>query len=95
MPLFTRFAQDLVEAAQWWPGRRIAGVGGEAAGQPGTSGLLPSPPHAYLSTPRGRLTVFAGDWVVTEAGGEQHICPDDVFRQRYAPAEPALPRPLI
>ena len=86
MALFIRSGLDMVEATQWLPGREVAGVAGEAAGQPGGGGLLPSPPHAYLATPRGRLTVFAGDWVVTEPTGEQHLYPDALFQERYTPA---------
>lgn len=78
---------------QWFPGRRLAGLGAETAARPAHPGLLPSPPHAHLLTPRGRLTVFAGDWVVTEATGHRHVCPDEPFRRRYAPVAAKGPAP--
>ena len=85
MPFFTRQPTGQVEAIQWFPGRRIAAITLENPGHPGGGDLLPSPPYAYLTTRRGRLTVFAGDWVVTEPTGEQHVCPNQLFRQTYAP----------
>ena len=78
-----------VFAAQWYPGREVAGVDHEWPGHPGGNGLLPSPPHAYLVTPQGRFTLFAGDWVITEPEGRMHVCHDFLFRQCYAPVENA------
>lgn len=92
MSTFTRLPADTVEALQWFPGRPIAGVSDEWPGQPGGGGLLPSPPHAYFSTRRGRLTVFAGDWIITESTGEMHLCDDSLFRIRYAAVVPARRR---
>jgi hypothetical protein len=80
-----------VSAAQWFPGQEVAGVTDEAPGHPGGDGLLPSPPHAYLVTPKGRFTLFAGDWVITEPEGRMHTCHDHLFRQSYIPAEQVEP----
>jgi len=77
----------LVHAIQWFPGRYLPGLGAERPGHPGGPGLLPTPPHAYLATPRGRLTVLPGDWVVTEPRRPPHVCPDHLFRQRYFSSE--------
>ena len=86
-----------VSAAQWFPGQELAGVADEATGHPGGGGLLPAPAHAYLHTPKGRFTVFAGDWVITEPGGEMHTCPDFLFQQTYLPVEevPADNAPVL
>ncbi|MBO2007919.1 hypothetical protein [Hymenobacter negativus] len=76
-----------VAAAQWFPGQHLTGVADESPSHPGGDGLLPSPPHAYLITPQGRFTLFAGDWVITEPEGRMHVCHDHLFRQNYLPAE--------
>lgn len=89
MPLFTRLPTDtnLIEAHQWFPGQQVAGVADEAPGFAGNGSLLPVPPHAYLISRRGRLTVFAGDWVVTEPTGDPHICQDRLFQMSYTLVE--------
>ena len=86
MPFFIRSTPGArpVEAAQWFPGQPLAGVGGESAGHLGGGGLLPVPPHAFLHTRKGPLTVFAGDWVITEADGSLHVCQSALFAQSYA-----------
>ena len=85
MPRFVRQAASPIEAFQWFPGQRIAGLADEVPGQLGGGALLPIPPHAFLTTRRGRFTVFGGDWVITEPTGEQHVCPDHLFQQNYLP----------
>ncbi|WP_460546885.1 hypothetical protein [Hymenobacter daeguensis] len=89
MPFFIhqRSNASPVVAAQWFPGQQMAGVTDESPGHPGSGGLLPSPPHAYLITPKGRFTLFAGDWVITEPEGRVHVCQDHLFRQSYAAVE--------
>ena len=87
MPFFIRpqpGAQP-VEATQWFPGQEQVGVSSESVGHPGGGGLLPAPPHAYVHTPQGTLTVFAGDWVITEPNGRRHVCQPRLFEQTYAP----------
>jgi hypothetical protein len=91
MPLFVRQPADPVEAVQWFPGLPVAGISDELPGHPGSPDLLPSPPHAYLVTPKGRFTVFASDWIITEPTGTQHVCHDSLFRQSYQPVEENLP----
>ena len=92
MPHFIHQSAELtvVEATQWLPGRAVAGVAGEAPGHPGGGGLLPVPPHAYLVTPRGRFTVFAHDWIVTEPTGRQQACSPEQFARLYAPLVEAV-----
>lgn len=77
----------VVEAVQWFPGAAVAGVADESFGHAGGASLLAVPPHAFLTNGRQRLTVFAGDWVITEGSGRQHICQDDLFTQNYALAD--------
>ncbi len=94
MPFFLKqnADQDIIEAIQWFPGQYIVGVGHEALEQPGGGGLLPSPAHARLTTAKGWLTVFVGDWIITEVTGEQHVCQDGLFQMGYLPAEKEFAR---
>ncbi|WP_216689229.1 hypothetical protein [Hymenobacter siberiensis] len=89
MPFFTRLPTDtnLIEARQWFPGLQVAGVADEVPAFAGNDSLLPMSPHAYLTSRKGRITVFAGDWVITEPTGDQHICQDRLFRMSYTLAE--------
>ncbi len=89
MPTFVRQRSHdtRVVAVQWFPGQQLPGIADEAASHPGSSSLLPMPPHAFMHTPKGRLTVFAGDWVITEPDGTRHTCYDQLFRQTYVQVE--------
>jgi hypothetical protein len=93
MPYFIRQAANavLVEATQWFPGQDLPGVSSESAGHPGGGGLLPVPPHAYLHTNKGTLTVFGGDWVITEPDGRMHVFSNSLFQQTYSVFEQERP----
>jgi len=84
MPYSTPNLPELVEAVQWLPGRRMASIVCERAAYAGGGALLPAPAHAVLATQWGRLTVFAGDWIITEATGKKHVFADRYFQRRYA-----------
>lgn len=89
MPYFIRHTPGArpIEATQWFPGQELPGVSSESAGHPGGRGLLPVPPHAYVHTRKGTLTVFASDWIITEPNGELHVCQHRLFEQNYALVE--------
>lgn len=86
-PRLFRPLSETVRAEQWQPGRRPAGIVLERPSSAGNAALLPLPAHALLSTLPGRVTVFAGDWVVTEPSGRRHVVPNQSFAQRYAALE--------
>ena len=88
MPFFVRHSLGVkpVEATQWFPGQELLGVSSESAGHPGGGGLLPLPPHAFVHTRKDTLTVFAGDWIITEPDGTLHVCQHRLFEQSYVPA---------
>ena len=88
MPSFVRHSLGAkpVEATQWFPGQELLGVSSESAGHPGGGGLLPLPPHAFVHTRKDTLTVFAGDWIITEPDGTLHVCQHRLFEQSYVPA---------
>lgn len=75
---------ELVEAVQWLPGRRVASILYEKGAYAGGGGLLPVPAHAVLATHEGKLTVFAGDWIITKATGKKYVFADRYFQQHYA-----------
>lgn len=93
MPFFVRQRSNgtPIFAAQWFPGQEVAGVAQEWPGHPGGNGLLPGPPHAYLVTSKGRFTLFAGDWVITESDGAMHVCHNLLFQQSYVEIDEVLP----
>ena len=69
----------IVEARQWLPGVREAGVtipGGRIE-------------RAYVATPAGRLRVAPGDWVFVTPSGEHLVCKPDTFAALFAPVEEA------
>ncbi len=37
--------------------------------------------------PEAGYTVFPGDWIITDAGGERHYCKADIFEATYEPVE--------
>ena len=86
MPYFIRntLGARPIEATQWFPGQELPGVSSESAGHPGGGGLLPVPPHAYVHTRKGTLTVFASDWIITEPNSELHVCQHRLFEPNYA-----------
>lgn len=43
---------------------------------------------AYFYTPaEGKVSVMAGDWIITDASGKRSICKPDVFETAYEPVE--------
>ena len=84
MPKF-RKRPVIVEAEQWWPGKRVEGVQ-EVVYDPG-NGSTESVGYGYISTLEGPLKVSPGDWIITGVKGEKYPCKDEIFRQTYEPVE--------
>lgn len=70
----------VVEAEQWFPGRRVAGVRENIAG-------------SFVVTAHGQRAYLApGDWVITEPDGRGHYpCKPDIFAATYEPADEGQP----
>ena len=65
----------VVEAEQWFKhGDHPAVI---AAPAPDSTG--------YIETPEGRLSVEAGDWIITGIAGENYPCKPHIFEQLYKP----------
>lgn len=84
----------VIEAEQWRPGKRIAGV--IMAGDNGFPGTMPanedgtgSKPfpqdHGWVSTLEGGHIVSPGDWIITGVKGEKYPCKPDIFDATYEP----------
>lgn len=39
--------------------------------------------HGWIDAPEGGHTVCPGDWIITEANGEQYPCKSDIFWHTY------------
>jgi len=39
--------------------------------------------HGWVDTPGGNHLVCPGDWVITEAAGERHVCNNTLFKLLY------------
>ncbi len=62
----------VIEAEQWFPGKRIDGVM-----------YFDSEEKAHVNTLEGALRVSLGDWIITGVRGEKYPCKPDIFEQTY------------
>lgn len=65
----------VIEAEQWFPGKKIKGVYEEENG------------HAHIVTLEGELTVSRGDFIIRGVNGELYPCKPDIFEKTYEMAE--------
>lgn len=70
----------VVEAEQWFPGRRIDGVEERPANGSRAKTV------GVVKTLEGEMIAQPGDWIITGVKGEKYPCKDDIFRQTYEPA---------
>lgn len=86
MPVF-RKRPIAVQAEQWFPGRKVAGVMVEPVAV-AIERSEPIPPRHYVITIHGqRAYLEPGDWVIAEVDGEHHYpCKPDIFEATYIPA---------
>ena len=68
----------IVEAEQWFPGKRIDGVI-----EPDPKSMTQFAP--FVNTLEGPLTVSPGDWIVTGIKGEKYPVKPDIFEMLYEP----------
>lgn len=76
----------IVEAEQWFPGKRIVGVFGETPDIKMSDGST-FPAAAMVTTIHDQHTrIVSGDWVITEPDGVHHYpCKPDIFAATYEP----------
>lgn len=70
----------VVEADQWFPGRRVAGVR-ERRGNGSPASIV-----GVIKTPKGDLVAKPGDWIITGVAGEKYPCKEEIFYKTYEPA---------
>jgi len=63
----------IVEAEQWFPGKRVEGVQLIDSGS-----LIP-----YIDALDGPITVMSGDWIIRESKGKVYSCKPEIFMQQY------------
>ena len=78
MPKF-RKKPIIVEAEQWFPGKKVEGVR-EYLGY----GYIVA--DGYVISPCSRV-VEAGDWVITDIADERYPCKDAIFRATHETVE--------
>ncbi len=79
--------RPVVQAEQWLPGRKVAGVNGVTpnvmCGCVILYGEKSSTPHIHPNGSAHALPVEPGDWVITDPDGSMSICGQDEFGGRY------------
>lgn len=80
MPKF-RKKPVVIEAHQWFPGRKVEGVTEHDTGSSITEVI------GFIDTLEGRMTAMPGDWIITGVAGEKYPCKDQIFRATYDPVE--------
>ncbi len=48
-----------------------------------TIGFLTSPPTMWIDTLEGRMTAYAGDWIIKGVNGEFYPCKNEIFIKTY------------
>lgn len=90
MPFFSKIKPDLIEAKQWFPGKKIKGVvGTNPAGDYICMCATPQPEdqvrphiHPFQATKDHLVEIQPGDWIVVNEGGLRKIKPD-VMKEMY------------
>ena len=70
----------VIEAEQWFPGRKVEGVVERPAidSRSETVGIV--------KTLEGDMIAKPGDWIITGVEGEKYPCKNEIFKKTYEPA---------
>lgn len=66
----------VVEAEQWFPGKKVKGVVARPRGT-----------YGYIQMLEGGHMVMPGDWIITGIAGERYPCKPAIFKATYEPVE--------
>ena len=80
----------VVEAEQWFPGRRIDGVEEHPRVLVDNADLQTMHPTAFIHTLEGTHMVIPGDYIITGIAGEKYPCKEAIFLATYEQVEEAL-----
>ena len=75
----------VIEAEQWWPGKRIDGVVESPVLEP--TDYNPEGVYGQIETLEGVMTCTPGDWIITGVKGEKYPCKPDIFEATYEAVE--------
>lgn len=73
--------KEIVEAVQWFPGKKIDGVREDSADP-----IVRTLDGDIIKTPEGYIKINSGDWIVDTSDGKQ-ICRADQFGKMYEPVD--------
>ena len=73
----------IIQAEQWFPGKRIEGVITSPVLEPTPDN--PSGAYGQIKTLEGATTCIPGDWIITGVKGEKYPCKPDIFHATYEP----------
>lgn len=68
----------IIEAEQWFPGKKIEGVCTKLKNLD-----LDMEVEPYIDTIEGRMKVSEGDWIIIGVEGEIYCCKDSIFKKSY------------
>ena len=71
----------VVEAEQWFPGKKIVGVVEKETGDAITEVI------GIIHTLEGDMHAMPGDWIITGVKGELYPCKPDIFEMTYEEVE--------
>lgn len=78
----------VIEAEQWFPGKKVDGVIEKKFVQSGHwSDRFNDHADVYIETLEGKLGVSPGDWIITGIQGERYPCKPDIFEKTYEPVK--------
>lgn len=72
----------IIEAEQWFRDKKHPDVLEDEEMYVHNGGLY-ARPIFYLKTPRGRLIIKEGDFIITGIDGEKYPCKPDIFEASY------------
>lgn len=84
MPKF-RKKPVVIEAEQWFPGKKIAGVIPSPVNEPTEDN--PKGEYGQIETLEGWMICSPGDWIITGVANERYPCKDAIFRATYEPTD--------
>lgn len=74
----------IIEAEQWFPDKEIEGVTRDYFSRSDGSKELCNEWATIIYGPAGdKLTVWPGDWIITDVDGEKYPCKPDIFEKTY------------
>jgi hypothetical protein len=82
----------VIEAEQWFPGKKIEGVIEDNTILLEFSDKSWEPPRqksicAFINTLEGQMIVTERDWIITGVNGEKYPCKPDIFEKTYEKVE--------